>query len=467
MHDTIKVLLKAVEQSNPKLKKSDRKVTKSIIDALFFQDDQTNLFDGIVNEIFKDYLSEYSRITRKTLYEVNFDIGNMLSIARCFEENLHSFTNNPFVSNILLQLASIITKTFSDFEIKSVGIRDGFDEFKYYIEPKPQQDVGEILYKIQKKVQEFSESYKLDSIKHTKPNKPCGLTLKISYSQLGSRQELEVKNESEVKRHPKDSINPEEYTIPESIIDILNNNIPNKHQIFSFIKEDIAHAYVMTNTINPSKLRKFAFENTMKGNQNANLMLSIYDCLEQDSPFELIHSHIRYQWDLNTFLILLKKDILKNLHVYDISWLNWGGIINTLGMKSAVDLKSWIQKNLVTGAYLHNEEIYENCFFYDDYGSLKLILVNNQDSVNEVLKIITSKVEQYINQVPIKYVIQGKKKDQKFGAIKDPRDSNNKGIKIKIEELFNLSDGKIKSYDDLIKYKRKTVYSNTEILSWR
>ena len=132
MHDTIKVLLKAVEQSNPKLKKSDRKVTKSIIDALFFQDDQTNLFDGIVNEIFKDYLSEYSRITRKTLYEVNFDIGNMLSIARCFEENLHSFTNNPFVSNILLQLASIITKTFSDFEIKSVGIRDGFDEFKYY-----------------------------------------------------------------------------------------------------------------------------------------------------------------------------------------------------------------------------------------------------------------------------------------------------------------------------------------------
>ena len=136
-------------------------------------------------------------------------------------------------------------------------------------------------------------------------------------------------------------------------------------------------------------------------------------------------------------------------------------------MKSAVDLKSWIQKNLVTGAYLHNEEIYENCFFYDDYGSLKLILVNNQDSVNEVLKIITSKVEQYINQVPIKYVIQCKKKDQKIGAIKDARDSNNKGIKIKIEELFNLSDGKIKSYDDLIKYKRKTVYSNTEILSWR
>ncbi len=115
---------------------------------------------------------------------------------------------------------------------------------------------------------------------------------------------------------------------------------------------------------------------------------------------------------------------------------------------------------------IYGHPVYENCYFYDDNGCLRIICVNNNRNLSAIFEGVIGKVQSYLNNTPVKYVVGGNK-SIKFSGITDPRNPKNKGVQLKVESLFSQSGKMGKNLERKVLFEnRKHVMSVSENIAF-
>lgn len=421
-------------------------IFNSLVNGFFYLDSHTNTYASEYKKILVDLCKIYYDENIIKFFEIKIDYGNMFSVSKylsdasndmAFTKDLRVITYQNYILNLFHKELRNTSNTYG-----YCIVRDDIDEFSILASCSSFHILHNTLDEIMKNIQNFAEVTGLSSIPHSKKGKTGGIFIKANIYELinnNKTHKIEYKWDK-FYNSTEDSPVTVEALRKNFDIKILsvrsdltaNSNTKKWNPIYKFSYGDY---YLLPELLNPNIIRIRLIQYYLNNQKvtNFDYLVKVYKSLHsKDSPFELIQDSVSYSKDLEIYQQILENQKLSILHI-TISWLNWAGVVNYYNEDGVGLVNQWIQKNIIE--HLYNDRIiFDNSRFYNDSGNLVILQFSplmNKEGAHEYLHTLLTDMEHYINQVPCKYIIKDVMDEVIFGNIIDPRNENNRGIKLK------------------------------------
>jgi len=429
LNDYEEVLAECI-QSEYCLSVSDHLILKQLVSSFVFVDFESNSIDGQYYAFFEDLSHIIADVYNMEFYKISIDFGNMFNLSAV----MHRYDKTgKLLTEYISFILAIVENNLKQIDNSGLLlIRNGIDEYSFFLLTNDITEVINYLDKSISKVNDFAIRSNLNNLRHSKTTKKGGVYLKVSINKCDRIESRQIEfnwNKYNEKTQCKN-------IHPDKII-LKNLTFPNKleKRDEEVVRVDcISDDVISMNYLYPDLIRKSIFlDQNINKITDQQLMLMLYKTLHsEDSPFEIVKTNVEYARDIKLYRILSSRNTFKKLYLISYRWVNWAGILETFGEESPIVFNKLIHKNIIEGIYQFNREIYSTCRFYNDYGVLRVIVIPSH-SLGELLlsksDVIINGITNYINRIPVKYVFPSKSK-LLIGEIRDPRNENNRGIKI-------------------------------------